>query len=199
MFGCRTNGALVWDRLREMYELKKDKYGPAEEALKKTPVGQSLVFWQPRDESFPPSGSFRLTRIGTEPGLGKDYAGLIESALASVYHHSRGFTAETDEPLYVTGGATGSEGIMRRVAAIWNRRVIPVEKGGAALGAAVAGVYALYKSEDRELNIEEFSASVLKREKEILPLPEDIAAIHSPGGYLERFITEEGKLLAADF
>ena len=58
MFSCRTNGALVWDDLRARYGLKKEEYGPAEEGLQQTPVGRNLVFWQPRTESFPPSGSF---------------------------------------------------------------------------------------------------------------------------------------------
>ena len=55
MFGTRTNGVQVWDRLRGMYGMDKQDYAAAEEALKKTVVGTSLLFWQPRNESFPPS------------------------------------------------------------------------------------------------------------------------------------------------
>jgi xylulokinase len=198
MFGCRTNGAMVWDQLRAMYGMEKEEYHPTEEALKQVPVAQNLVFWQPRNESFPPSGSFNLVRVGDKtPGLGTDYAGLIETALASVYHHSIGFTRETAEPLYVTGGAAGSPEIMKRVAAIWNRQVIPVEKGGAALGAAVAGAYAFLKAEDEETDIEQFCATILRRGDAIKPSPDDIATIHEPGGYLDKFATEEAKLMAA--
>lgn len=52
IFSCRTNGALVWDQLRTTHGLKKEEYEPAERALRETPVGQFMMFWQPRDESF---------------------------------------------------------------------------------------------------------------------------------------------------
>ena len=198
MFGCRTNGAMVWTRLRAMYGMEKEEYGPAEEALQQVPVARYMVFWQPKSESFPPSGSFDLIRIShTTQNLGADYAGLIESTLAAVYEHSRGFTRETTEPLYVTGGATDSAEIMRRVAAIWNRQIIPMEKGGAALGAAVAGAYAYLKVIGEEMDVEKFSANLLKRREPIPPRPEDASAYHSPDGYLERFVAEEAKLITA--
>jgi len=198
MFGCRTNGAMVWDQLRAMYGMEKEEYDPAEEVLQQVPIAQSLVFWQPRNESFPPSGSFDLVRVrNATPNLGTDYAGLIETALAAVYYHSRDFAGETAEPLYVTGGARNSPGIMRRVSAIWHRQVIPVEKGGAALGAAVAGVYAFFKAEGEEIDIEQFSASLLRRGEAIQPRPEDVSAIYRPGGYLDKFAAEEAKLIAA--
>ena len=188
MFGCRTNGALVWDRVREIYGIEKENYAPAEAALQQTPPGENLVFWQPRDESFPRSGRFDLMRVGDrEPSLGKDYAGIIESSLAVVYLHSKGFSPPTSSPLYVMGGATGSPGIMRRVAAIWNRPIVIVGKAGAALGAAVAGISAFMKSEGRTIDIEETSAAFLPRGTIIQPKPEDVTAFHQPGGYLDRF------------
>ena len=196
MFGCRTNGAMVWDQLRAIHGMDKKDYEPAEEALQKVAVGEHLIFWQPRNESFPPSGSFELVRVGSGgTNLGADYAGLIESTLAAVYHHSLGFTVETDEPLYVTGGATDSQGIMRRLAAIWNRQVVPIEKGGAALGAAVAGAYAFLKSEGELMDVQNFSAALLQRRGKIIPSAEDVSAFHRPGGYLERFEAEEAKLI----
>ena len=197
MFGCRTNGAMVWDQLRAMYRMEKEEYSPAEEALQRVPIAQNLVFWQPRNESFPPCGSFDLVRVrNAMPNLGTDYAGLIETALAAVYHHSRGFARETAEPLYVTGGARNSRGIMRRVSAIWNRQIIPVEKGGAALGAAVAGAYAFFKSEGEEIDIEQFGANLLRRGEAIQPRPEDVSVIYGPGGYLDKFAAEEAELIA---
>lgn len=197
MFGCRTNGAIVWDQLRAMYGMEKEEYNPAEEALKQVTIAQNLVFWQPRKESFPPSGNLDMVRVGDKtPSLGTDYAGVIETALASVYYHSKGFTRESTEPLYVTGGATDSPEIMRRVAAIWDRQVIPVEKGGAALGAAVAGVHAFLKDECEEMDIEQFCAAILRRGKAIQPSPDDIVAIHEPGGFLDKFAAEEAKLIA---
>ena len=195
MFGCRTNGALVWDRVRALYGMNKDDYAPAEGALRRTSPGRDLVFWQPRNESFPRSGSFDLVRIGNvTPGLESDYPGIVESSLASVYLHSKSFAAATTSPLYVTGGATASPEIMRRVAAIWNRPAVVTGKAGAALGAAVAGVSALLKSEGKEFDVEQFSAGLVRRGDTVSPDPGDVAAFHQPGGYLDRFAIEEAKL-----
>jgi xylulokinase len=198
MFGCRTNGAIVWDRLRAMYGLKKEEYRPAEEALRQTPMAQSMVFWQPRKESFPLSGSIDMVRIGNEnPNLATDYAGLIETSLAAVYHHSKGFSRATSEPLYVTGGAKNSPEIIRRVAAIWRRQIIPIEEGGAALGAAVIAAGSFLKFRGETLNIEQYIGSgLLKRKQPIQPSADDVLAFHRPGGFLEKFAVEETKLLA---
>ena len=80
---------------------------------------------------------------------------------------------------------------MRRVAGIWNRPTLPVEKGGAALGAAVAGVKALFDAdsdmESESFDIEAFSAAVLKRGESIEPNPADVAAYHGEGNYLQQF------------
>jgi xylulokinase len=197
IFGCRTNGAMVWDRLRALYGLKKEDYGPAEDALRQTPVGQNLVFWQPRDESFPPSGKIDLVRPGeTAPGLGSDYSGLIESTLSAVYYHSLGFAGENTGPLYVTGGARNSPEILRRIAAIWNRPVTPIEEGGAALGAAVAGSGAVLMSGGEAFDIESYIGdSILKRDRSVEPDDKDVRDFHRPGGYLERFAAAEAGLI----
>jgi xylulokinase len=197
MFGCRTNGAMVWDRLRAMYGLKKEEYAPAEEALRQAPLAKNLVFWQPRNESFPPSGSIDMVRVGNEiPDLGTDYTGLIETTLAAVYRHSKGFTRKTSETLYVTGSARSSHEILRRVSAIWNRPVAPVEEGGAALGAAVAGAGAFLKAEGDTIDMEQYIGDdFLKREPPFQPGVEDIRAFHRSGGYLDMFAAEETKLL----
>ena len=191
MFGCRTNGAMVWDAVRNNYGLAKEEYAPAEAALQEVAPGQFMTFWQPKTESFPVSGAFELIRAAAQPTLAEDYTGIIETSLAAVYVYSAVFTKQTQTPLFVTGGATDSPEIMRRVAGIWNRPTLPVEKGGAALGAAVAGVKALYDAdpdtENEPFDIEAFSASVLKRGEPIQPHPEDVAAYHGEGKYLQRF------------
>ena len=191
MFGCRTNGAMVWDTVRSNYGLAKEEYAPAEAALQEVAPGQFMTFWQPKTESFPVSGAFELIRAAAQPTLAEDYTGIIETSLAAVYVYSAVFTKQTQTPLFVTGGATDSPEIMRRVAGIWNRPTLPVEKGGAALGAAVAGVKALYDAdpdtENEPFDIEAFSASVLKRGEPIQPHPEDVAAYHGEGKYLQRF------------
>ena len=199
MFGCRTNGAMVWDDVRERYGLGKADYAPAEQALQETAPGEYMTFWQPKNESFPPSGSFDLTRTlhQTNPSLGSDYTGIIETSLAAVYVHSEAFTKITDEPLYITGGATDSPEIMRRVAAIWNRKIVPVEKGGPALGAAVAGAYAYSREANEQFDVEEFSGILLKRSTPIHPNPEDVTAYHGSGKYLEQFRTQEAQRVTA--
>ena len=196
MFGCRTNGALVWDQLRALYGLRKENYATAEAALKHAPVGRSLVFWQPRDESFPLSSKFRLTRIDTHnPDLASDYTGIIESSLAAVYYHSKNFRCSSKEPLHVTGGATDSPSVIRRVAAIWNRPLVVTGKGGAALGAAVAGISAYFKHRGEVFNIEDYSISVSPRGEIIEPITEDVWLIHNPGGFLDKFVREEASII----
>jgi xylulokinase len=197
MFGCRTNGALVWDQVRALYGMHKEDYAPAEAALIQAEVGRNLVLWQPRNESFPASGKFDLIRTDIKkPGLAGDYSGIIESSLAAVYYHSMSFSSASAAPMYVTGGAAGSPGIMRRVAAIWNRPLAVTGKGGAALGAAVAGVSAFSKAVGEKFDVEDYSAAVLPRGKTIEPREDDVAAFHQPGGYLEKFAAAEARLMA---
>lgn len=187
MFGCRTNGAMVWDAVRSDYGLAKAEYAPAENALQSVAPGEFMTFWQPKTESFPVSGAFERTSSAAESSLATDYTGIIETSLAALYVYSAVFTKQTQEPLFVTGGATDSPEIMRRVAGIWNRPTCPVEKGGAALGAAVAGIKAFHDRGDEPFDVEAFSAAVLKRGTPIQPNPADVAAYHAAGGYLQRF------------
>ena len=196
IFSCRTNGALVWDQLRALHGLKKEDYEPAEKALRETPMGQFMVFWQPRDESFPVSGSYELIRTThTTPELGADYSGLIETTLGLVYLYSKTFAKETAEPLYITGGANKSPEILRRVAAIWNKPVIRIEEAGAALGAAAAGVYAYLKTTGKELKIEEINKKLLKKGNLIQPQADDINAYHKTGGYLDKLSATAEKII----
>jgi|WetSurMetagenome_2_1015567.scaffolds.fasta_scaffold23039_2 xylulokinase len=197
LFSCRTNGALVWDQLRAAYGIKKEEYGVAEEALQKTPVACNLVFWQPRTESFPPSGSFDLTRVDCPANLGGDYSGLIETTLSAVYYYSRHFTRNAG-PLFVTGGASRSPGILRRIAAIWNRPVISIENAGASMGAAVSGISALYKSKGKHFDVKQYSLNLQKRKMEIQPRPEDVSSFHDAEGFLKKFAAEETRLLKAN-
>jgi xylulokinase len=197
MFGCRTNGAMTWDRVRALHGLGKEEYDPADQALATTVPGSTLCFWQPDGESFPPSPSFHFTRVGyAAMDLGRDYGGIIDSSLAAVYLFSKGFAPESTEPIYVTGGATSSREILRRVAAIWKRGVIPIGKVGAGLGAAVAGAGAYMRSEEREFDIESLSSQVLPRGETVEPDEEDIERYHGPGGYLLGFAEEYRKLIS---
>ncbi|MFH1550456.1 MAG: FGGY family carbohydrate kinase, partial [Planctomycetota bacterium] len=198
MFGCRTNGALRWDNVRAEYGMGKQDYERAEAALRNTPAGNNgrLFLWQAEKESFPLSDAFGPVRVGyKERDFAADYVGIVESTLASLYLHSRNFTG-AGRALYVTGGPAGSPEILRRVAAIWNTEVVPVEKGGAALGAAVSGAYALLLSAKKQPDPGDFGSSFLSRRESVRPLPGDIALYHGPGGYLEKYEQEEAKLMA---
>jgi xylulokinase len=188
MFGCRTNGAMVWDRVRARHGLAKKDYGPAEQSLAAGKPGSALFFWQPENESFPVSPAFAEHRDGySQPSLQADYGGIIDSTLAAVYLYSRHFAAESGEPLHVTGGATDSKQIMRRVAAIWKRPVAAIGKVGAALGSAVSGVSALRKAKSERPAIEELSSALLPAGSPVIPTQADIALYHDKGGYLDRF------------
>jgi xylulokinase len=195
MFGCRTNGALRWDSVRAGAGLAKEDYVPGELALQEIPAGNCgrIFFWLAETESFPVCKSIGPVRFGyEEENFAADYAGIIESSLASVYLHSEHFTAR-DKTLFLAGGPAESREILRRVAAIWNRTVVPVQKGGAALGAAVSGAFALLRLEKIRLNPGSFGSSFLKHEMPVTPRPADVEAYHGPGGYLDKYKTVEEK------
>ena len=196
IFSCRTNGALVWDQLRAIHGLKKEEYQSAEKALRETPMGHYMVFWQPREESFPVSGSYDIIRTTHDaPELGADYSGLIETTLGAVYLYSKTFAKESSEPLYVTGGANKSLEILRRVAAIWNKPVVRIEEAGAALGAAAAGAYAFLKTTGKEVKIEEINKKLLKKDEMIQPILADVNAYHGSGKYLEKLSVAAEKII----
>lgn len=187
MFGCRTNGALRWDEIRAMHGHGRKEFAAAEAALEQVPPGNTDTFflWQAETESFPRSASFQPVRIGySGPDFARDYAGLVDSTLGITYLYSRGFTGEGAE-MVVTGGAAASAGILRRIAAIWNRTVIPVSGGGAALGAAISGACALLGHEGGQPDPGEFALSFVKRGTPVAPRDAEAAAYHDKDGYLQ--------------
>lgn len=196
-FGCRTNGALRWDNVRAEHGFAKGDYAAAEAALGSTPPGNRgrLFLWQKEPESFPVSGILPPTRLGYDsPDFASDYAGIVESGLAAVYLHSRRFTAQ-GRKLYVTGGPSKSAQVLRRVAAIWRREVVPVEQGGAALGAAVSGACAWRLRREDEFDIAGYAASFTGKRAAVRPAREDMEACHGAGGMLERYDGAEEMLL----
>jgi xylulokinase len=187
LFGCRTNGALVWDRLRQRAGLAANDFATGEAALANQAPGSVLALWQPDVESFPPSPSLPLTVDG-DSDFARAYPGCVDSALGLLYRGSlpwlgeRGSpgkaTGPSAAPLFVTGGPTASPGILRRIAAIWNRPVVTIGTTGAALGAAAAA-----------LAFDGVTTPLLPPSTPVLPRAEDVDAYHRPGGYLDRIET----------
>jgi len=180
LFGCRTNGALVWDRLRQNAGLGSKDYAVSEKALADNPPGSVMALWQPDVESFPPSPSFPLTVEGDNDDFSRVFPACVDSALGLLYRGSQPWLkksgpATKTAPLYVTGGPTASAGILQRVAAIWNRPVVTIGTTGAALGAAAAA-----------LAFDGVNIPLLPPSVPVEPRLADVEALHGPGGYLDR-------------
>jgi xylulokinase len=174
LFGCRTNGALVWDGIRKRAGLSPKDYAAAEAALDASAPGARLGLWQPENESFPPSPVLPLTVEGGE-AFGTAYPALVDSALGLLYRGSAPWLSGRESPLAVTGGPASSPGILRRIAAIWNRPVVTIGTTGAALGAAAAA-----------LAYDGVTTPLLPPSSPLPPKPSDVEALHRPGGYLDR-------------
>jgi xylulokinase len=192
-FGCRTNGALVWDRLRELHGLDKKDYAACETALAATRPGSRLRFWHPDTESFPViSANPDVLRLDDEAAdFAGDYSGIVDSSLGLVYRFGMKIAGSgaRSAPIIVCGGPSASPGIMRRVAAIWNRPAIRAGQTGAALGAAVSAAVALIpetKSAEREATVASLRAAIHADGATIAPDPELLGCYHAPGGFLDR-------------
>jgi xylulokinase len=192
-FGCRTNGALAWDRLREIHGLGKKDYAACEAALAATRPGGRLRFWHPDAESFPlVSANPEVLRLdGEAADFAGDYSGIVDSSLGLVYRHGMkiaGGGARSD-PIAVCGGPSASPEIMRRVTAIWNRPAIRAGQAGAALGAAVSAAVALLpetREPEREAAAARFRAAIHADGAPIAPDTELSRRYHTPGGFLDR-------------
>jgi xylulokinase len=175
LFGCRTNGALVWDGLRKRAGLGGKDFAVAEAALDAVQPGTHLGLWQPENESFPPSPVLPLTIENGDESFGSAYPACVDSALGLLYRGSAPWLAGRKAPLAVTGGPTSSPGILRRIAAIWNRPVVTIGSTGAALGAAAAA-----------LAFDGVKTPLLPPSSPVEPRDSDAEALHRPGGYLDR-------------
>jgi len=209
LFGCRTNGALTWEAVRLAHGLGADDFRACEKALTATPQGAVLRILQRERESFPASPSLDL---GARGGFDEDYAGAVDSSLGLVWLGSAGFAGASGSAggagfaggsgtvggerreIVVTGGAASSDGVMRRIAAIWGRPAVRIEEAGAAAGAAVAAATALVPPEGREAYAERVAALVGRRGPRIEPSPSALAAYHGADGYLARLAREAERL-----
>jgi xylulokinase len=180
VFGCRTNGALVWDQLRQAHGAD---FAKAEAALNACAPGLVLALNQPLTESFPPSPAVSSTAAGES--FDRQWAAAVDSSLGLLFLGSRpwlsqqGSTGATSA-LSVTGGPSSSAALVRRIAAFANRPVRVTGAAGAALGAAAGAHLAGLDPAQASL------AGWVPTSQEVLPRPEDVSALHAPGGYLDQ-------------
>ncbi|TVR68046.1 MAG: sugar kinase [Spirochaetaceae bacterium] len=140
IFACRTNGAMVWDRVRKSFGADLERAEAALSGAAAVAPGSVVEIWQPYAESYPVAPPVDNERARTGQGdFASIYAGIVDSALVLMRHYARGFERGHDAgPLALTGGPARSPGICARVAAIFERPVIVLESSGAALGAALS-------------------------------------------------------------
>ena len=174
LFGCRTNGALVWDQARRRAGWPERDFKIPEQALRDHLPGTVLALAQPDVESFPPSSAFDLA-IRENQDSGATYAGLIDSGLGLLFAASRPWLNPDGGAMGITGGAVASPSIVSRIAALWNRPIITLGTTGAALGAAAAA-----------LEFDGEKTALLPSSAPVEPRPQDVERYHRPGGYLEQ-------------
>jgi xylulokinase len=191
-FGCRSNGALVWDRLRSRYGMGIKDYAASEAALAEIAPGGPLRFWHPDAESFPVvAANPEFVRVDCSPvNFASDFAALVDSSLGLIYRCGQGIAGgavvDARQAMSVCGGPSGSVGVMYRIAAIWNRPVIAAGQAGAALGAALAAALALFPERERDFNADRLRHAILRGKDVFQPNPAMVQAYHSPGGYLDQ-------------
>ena len=192
-FGGRHNGAMIWDFIRKRYNIFDDDFGTETKVLAKSEPGSGIFLWQPYDEAFPVSSAFEEERIGySVKSFENDYPALIDSSLAIVHHYSKVFTRDEKDPLYITGGACRNKEILKRVAAIWNRDVIPIDSVGAALGAAVSGAVAYGNVKNLTVDPYKISEGIISSGMVIKPDDEYVKKYKE---YLPRVIKEFERLI----
>ncbi|HUX36378.1 MAG TPA: hypothetical protein VMV44_00630 [Rectinemataceae bacterium] len=193
MFGCRTNGALAWERLRRDHGLGPEDFAASERALAQLPPGGPPRIYQPERESFPDSPSLDL---GRRSDFAADYAGVVDSSLGLLWLGSRAFAAKSAS-IAVTGGGASSRGVLERVAAIWRSPVLPIASVGAATGAALAAAMALIPPEERLAVLPGARARAAGAGNRIEPRADLVEAYHGSGGRLaalEKAAREAGVL-----
>ncbi len=193
-FVCRTNGALVWDRLRLRHGLGAKDYAACDAALHGTLPGGLLRFWHPDTETFPTVASkSEQVRLDQEPvNFASDFSAVVDSSLGLVYRYgmkiadTAASTRQRTMGICVCGGPSTSPGIMSRIAAIWNRPAIQAGQAGAALGAAVAAAVAMVRKNERDATAEKLRQAIFTGKAIIHPDPAMVQAYHAPGGYLDQ-------------
>lgn len=163
IFGCRTNGALMWNKVREMHGIAPNDHQEFEAALSAgMERGAPKPFlWNEVPESFPVGPQCGPLRDGFETEKVADVSGIVDSSLGSVRLHSESFTSAGNRIL-IAGGPSASTGVCMRVSAIWNEVVHVVRSEGAALGAALSGAVTLLERTHEGTSYDDFVNKVEK-------------------------------------
>ena len=204
-FGCRTNGAMTWDRLRQHYQLAQKDYAACESALQKIAAGSLLRFWHIDHESFPIcAANPEIQRFdGGSIDFAHDYSAIVDSALGLVYrfgqkisdnltgdNQASGSAAQgelgTQNSISVCGGPSTSPALMARIASIWNCPAIAAGQAGAALGAALAAAVALKPEKEQQAYAETCRQKIFHDKIVTLPDPQMVEAYHAAGAYLDQ-------------
>lgn len=195
LFGCRTNGALSWEARRLEHGCAADDFGRWHRALSSLAPGSALRIVQTERESFPESERIDEAPLGS---LEADCCAAVDADLGLMALASAPFAGHIRR-LEVTGGAAREPEVLRRAAAIWNALVLPIANAGAGSGAALAAALALAPEEERDALARRGRAAAAHPGSPVGPRPEDVAAYHGQGGYLERlrkrFELETGRRL----
>lgn len=176
VFACRTNGAMVWDRLRGLYGADFDT---AERALETAAPGGSVAVWQPYAESYPvaPPIDEPAIRDGSV-AFNEAYPAVVDSALVLTRHYARGFERGSGA-LALTGGPATSAAIQKRVASLFERPVVVTGSSGAALGSALSAwrtVLAEMGARDPDAEMSRIRREVVPPERTVEPDPEIVSA-----------------------
>ena len=212
MFGCRTNGALVWERVRRDHGLAPDDFEASERALslrlpglegakggEAAPSGASAMEGGEADpsgarameggEGLPRIYQLERESFPRSEALDLGRRGDFEADYVGAVDSSLALMwlgsrpfASSVESLSVTGGGAASKGVLDRVAAIWRCPVVPIANAGAATGAALAAAIAVLHPTARDAVLPAARARAARAGQPIEPRPELVAAYHGSGG-----------------
>jgi xylulokinase len=191
-FGCRTNGALAWDRLRLRHGLGAKDYAACDASLANVAPGSRIRFWHPDTESFPIVHSNpEPVRLDDGPAdFAHDFAAVVDSSLGLVYRYGMKIAGP--------GAADDKSADQRLWRPVDQRRhheahrrhleppCMQAGQAGAALGAAVAAAVALVPEGERETQAETLRQAIFTGKGVIQPDPEMVKAYHAEGGYLDQ-------------
>ena len=145
MIFCRTNGAMLWDSIMNLYG---KNYKDITDSLKENINNLPLMLWQKENESVPISKSFDIKRYYEKANFDSDYKGVVLSSLSLIAEYSKKFNFSKKADLSVTGGPAKDIEILKIIANIWQCEVKILPSGGASLGASIAAILLLKENID---------------------------------------------------